>query len=242
MTTITIPSETFNQMREALEALLKRDKRNTCQHTETRLGGVIWEICEGCGMKWADDRGGKPRWKNPTEWDAAEAALSAAKAVVPQAQYSIDADPQGIRARVVSAVVGAMAYGASNTNKPPEGHWLNELWDIARVDANRVQPQPFGWFKQSELDQAKRFGGSINLWLEKYDCDKPVFSHPQASEPAWLPIETAPKDGSEVLMGNKDGSMTVGFYNKKSKVWCGDCPCSWATHWMPLPAAPEATK
>lgn len=58
-----------------------------------------------------------------------------------QPQYSIDADPQGIRARVVSAVVGAMAYGASNTNKPPEGHWLNEVWDIARAEANRVQPQ-----------------------------------------------------------------------------------------------------
>lgn len=61
-----------------------------------------------------------------------------------QPQYSIDADPQGIRARVVSAVVGAMAYGASNTNKPPEGHWLNEVWDIARAEANRVQPQAQG--------------------------------------------------------------------------------------------------
>ncbi len=34
---------------------------NTCLHEETHRGGVIWEICDTCGMKWADDRGGKPQ-------------------------------------------------------------------------------------------------------------------------------------------------------------------------------------
>ncbi len=46
--------------------------------------------------------------------------------------YSLDTDPQGIRARVVNAVLGALTFGARNENKPPEGHWLGEIWDIAR--------------------------------------------------------------------------------------------------------------
>jgi hypothetical protein len=36
-------------------------------------------------------------------------------------------------------------------------------------------PQINGWIKKSELDQAKKFGGSINLWLERHDCDTRVF-------------------------------------------------------------------
>jgi hypothetical protein len=34
--------------------------RHTCLHEETYRGGLIWEICRQCGMKWADDEGGKP--------------------------------------------------------------------------------------------------------------------------------------------------------------------------------------
>lgn len=34
---------------------------NICLHEETHRGGTIWEICDSCGMKWADDEGGKPK-------------------------------------------------------------------------------------------------------------------------------------------------------------------------------------
>jgi hypothetical protein len=64
---------------DALEALLKRDERNTCQHQRTHRGGAIWEICDDFGQKWADDRGGKPAWTDPVEWNNARAALAAAK-------------------------------------------------------------------------------------------------------------------------------------------------------------------
>lgn len=65
------------QLAAALTALLRRDMNNTCIHENTHRGGVIWEICDDCGVKWADDNGGKPEWKNPPEWDAADAALTA---------------------------------------------------------------------------------------------------------------------------------------------------------------------
>jgi hypothetical protein len=43
-----------------LEDLLSYAESHTCLHEETYRGGNIWEICSNCGMKWADDEGGKP--------------------------------------------------------------------------------------------------------------------------------------------------------------------------------------
>lgn len=63
------------RLRQALKNLLDRDERYTCQHEETHRGGFLWEICDCCGAKWADDMGGKTEWKDPPEWVAARAAL-----------------------------------------------------------------------------------------------------------------------------------------------------------------------
>jgi hypothetical protein len=69
-----------------------------------------------------------------------------------------------------------------------------ELWDeyeiamlglnAALAEPEQSEPSPFGWVKSSEVEQSKRFGGSINLWREKYDCDVPVYlAAPQRREP-----------------------------------------------------------
>jgi len=63
------------RLREALKGLLDYSERYTCQHEETHRGGFLWEICDVCGDKWADDMGGKTEWKDPREWLAARAAL-----------------------------------------------------------------------------------------------------------------------------------------------------------------------
>ena len=62
----------------ALRDLLERDEINTCQHDETYRGGTIWEICNSCGAKWADDEGGRPAWSDPPEWRSARAAIAVA--------------------------------------------------------------------------------------------------------------------------------------------------------------------
>ena len=49
--------------------------------------------------------------------------------------YSIDADPEGIRARVADAITGALAFGAQGGNTPPPEHWLTPFWMAARFEA-----------------------------------------------------------------------------------------------------------
>lgn len=60
----------------ALKRLLDRDMKNTCTHEETHRGGFLWEICDQCGAKWADDEGGRPEFQEPDEWSKALSALA----------------------------------------------------------------------------------------------------------------------------------------------------------------------
>lgn len=51
----------------------------------------------------------------------------------------------------------------------------NDVMVSASQQPAPSEPQPFGWIKQSEIDSSNDFGGSINLWRRKYDCDVPVY-------------------------------------------------------------------
>lgn len=57
----------------------------------------------------------------------------------------------------------------------------------------------------------------------------------------WRPIETAPRDGAEILTYRGDGLMAVASYWQSERVWTisdGMDICN-VTHWMPLPDAPN---
>lgn len=62
----------------------------------------------------------------------------------------------------------------------------------------------------------------------------------------WQPIETAPRDGTPVLLTNGDtmevGGWQEGWRGKPGTFWCQGCDeypvCINATHWMPLPPPP----
>lgn len=71
-----------------------------------------------------------------------------------------------------------------------------------------------------------------------------------AVEQDWQPIETAPKDGTTIILHVDWEPLTVaGFWDVASGVWCvkwdshplngGFYP---VTHWRPLPTAPAAAK
>ena len=62
-------------------------------------------------------------------------------------------------------------------------------------------------------------------------------------ESEWQPIETAPKDGTRVLLFSRDSGQFVGRYG--NGVWIvasfhDSVACaSWVTHWKPLGPNPE---
>ena len=59
----------------------------------------------------------------------------------------------------------------------------------------------------------------------------------------WLPIETAPKDGTTVLLMafGQHGRVRIadGEYHKNYEVWSWTYVMVNPTHWMPLPPAPQ---
>lgn len=73
---VTPAQSEVQRLREALTQLLSYAERQICAHDNTHRGGAIWEICDDCGAKWADDEGGKPEFKWPNEIEAARAALA----------------------------------------------------------------------------------------------------------------------------------------------------------------------
>ena len=66
----------------ALDGALNEWARNTCTHEETHRGGVLWTICDHCGAKWADDRGGFQPWQEPERITTAYSVLARVRAAI----------------------------------------------------------------------------------------------------------------------------------------------------------------
>ncbi|PVE22209.1 hypothetical protein DC522_22175 [Microvirga sp. KLBC 81] len=64
----------------------------------------------------------------------------------------------------------------------------------------------------------------------------PVRSH---SFGRWQPIETAPRDGSPILIFTAWSDRTVGYWSAHRKIWVDQSHgIVVATYWMPLPDPP----
>jgi hypothetical protein len=68
---------------KALESLLKNPNLYPCEHVSTHRGGSIWSICDDCGAKFADDRGGVPKPHTYPSITQAEKALDNAAKLAP---------------------------------------------------------------------------------------------------------------------------------------------------------------
>ena len=75
-------------------------------------------------------------------------------------------------------------------------------------------------------------------------------THPAPVQEGWKPIESAPKDGSWILLGyflegGGGGSPEVAHWHGQRLMWCSSSRLLNSagyyspTHWMPLPAAPS---
>jgi len=67
-----------------------------------------------------------------------------------------------------------------------------------------------------------------------------------AAQPQWLPIDTAPKDGTPILIGIEGAEYhaSKAWWDDEKALWLiNERPCVYIplqpTHWMPLPTPPE---
>jgi len=60
---------------DVMPDLIRLAENDNCSHQSTYRGGVLWEICDQCGAKWADDEGGKPPYVEPPAIVAASRAI-----------------------------------------------------------------------------------------------------------------------------------------------------------------------
>ena len=127
--------------------------------------------------------------------------------------------------------------------------WLKEL------TALRASPTsaPEGWKLPDALEHAplrpdESAQEQVNMW--HYTTGWNAFREamlaaptPPVSEDRWQPIETAPKDGSDVLLaGKRREDIASGYWLQSA--YAGNGAWIWPfvhkdpTHWMPLPKAP----
>ena len=85
----------------------------------------------------------------------------------------------------------------------------------------------------------------LNLGLDTWRINTAWNRRAETHVPEWQPIETAPKDGTEIILGVFKPLKDIGVcYWRDDNVMTG---WTWGlgkafrnpTHWMPLPAAPE---
>ena len=75
---------------------------------------------------------------------------------------------------------------------------------------------------------------ACDLTLTTVECIKKL-----KAENEWQPIETAPKDGSFILLATPKGRIADGFWSLVYGVWSWPYVKVEPTHWMPLPTPPE---
>lgn len=56
----------------------------------------------------------------------------------------------------------------------------------------------------------------------------------------WQTMETAPKDGTEILLWDAGKFAIVGYWHPLSGHWTTGDYALVPTHWMPLPEGPKA--
>ena len=111
----------------------------------------------------------------------------------------------------------------------------------AALEAVQVEPVAHCFVKPLEPNEWQR---KYNIMWVKEPVTGPLYTTPQ--EPAvnaWLPIDSAPKDGTHVQLYRPEIQFT-GYYGGADSGWrinAPGLPAMWPcpTLWMPIPAAPK---
>ena len=234
--TITIPRETFDAMRDALEVLNHLDADINFLNTN-ELEEMMDKALSAARAVSEDKREA-----------VTITSVKMVGGVAPEAELMRQAIAQleGMGYRVeqdkaVSEPKVKLIPTAEDMGAPKLGAAVGELaspeYDQLRA---RVQPTITNSESRSSIAHL-RARTSQHKWnsYELCQADDPngiaVYTHPQASEPAWMPIETAPKSEEVLLFATKSRPHAFigywGEYNRHNQPSI--------THWMPLPAPPK---
>lgn len=126
----------------------------------------------------------------------------------------------------------------STTPEPPKGFRL-------LTDEEKKLPLPTGVMRFL-IDDPDDAGWEESVCVGLPPADGFLYAVPITTPTAegWMPIETAPKDGTSIMLGNPGWLIpTVGSWRHY-----GHAPAGWTgggsnpTHWQPLPPPPQPEK
>lgn len=124
--------------------------------------------------------------------------------------------------------------------------------DAAEREAFEAFVEQRGGNRNRHLNDRNRYASAtVQGWWKALQARAALAAAPAAA-PAWQPIETAPKDGTAILLGSRGGSWIGKWLPVYVSGYRPDNPWSslmlnhdhmgekWCvpTHWMPLPGAP----
>jgi len=94
----------------------------------------------------------------------------------------------------------------------------------------------YGYTGKQMLAYAKRCVAAERAAFDAYAA-APIAEN--ASTNSWQPIETAPKDGSRILLATPTGKISDGMWSLQYRVWSWPYVMVEPTHWMPAPEPPK---
>lgn len=94
----------------------------------------------------------------------------------------------------------------------------------------------YGYTGKQMLAYAKRCVAAERAAFDAYAA-APIAEN--ASTNSWQPIETAPKDGSRILLATPSGKVSDGMWSTQYRVWSWPYVMVEPTHWMLAPEPPK---
>ncbi|RYG87653.1 MAG: hypothetical protein EON59_06790 [Alphaproteobacteria bacterium] len=193
--------------------------------------------------------------RSETEIRPIAAAVYEALALAPPAvgvAEPVKATAGGELARLVAIAKAASEGVAKNAGIAPQLAFAPILWALqdALLPPEPAGGEPVAWRYRSIdpiggwlMTQHRPTNEAITDRPNVFEV-QPLFAHPQPEQTGgeWRPIESAPKDGTTVLIYD-DGAVTVAFFDEEWSDWFypykgGKTRWTGASHWMPVPSDP----
>lgn len=108
--------------------------------------------------------------------------------------------------------------------------------DLSTISVNPVDtPGPGGMIARNPKNHEDQ-------WYVAEQYFKDNFAEHDAAPGGWRPIETAPTDGTVILLATPRGRIADGMYDVRYGVWAWPYVMATPTHWLPAPPPPEDRK